>query len=336
MSLLLPRVASCLALTAIAAAAVGYGVIGSYPGSPTPPRAVVSVGCPVNRAQLAGHHFTPGAALPDLRCADLTGAILDGMDLSQQSLAGVHAERASFRHANLNQADLTGADLRGAVFDDAELTQAVLAGVDGRGASFRDANLIQAKAAGARLPEAQLASADLTQASLGGADLWEANLTGASLTQADLSDADLRGASLWWVDSIQASTWSTRIGAAESGVVQVPLLAAVVLLALMIFRTLRFLMRPSDYPQIRGTLRSLAVRLLVFAVGYALIALTAGMIIFDMAGLWITRPVPSLLVTGGVLLLAVVLQHLAPGLVLNTRMARRMGAGIDPPRPAMV
>jgi hypothetical protein len=295
MSWVPPRAASCLALIAIATALIWFGVLGSYPG-PTAPQAR-SVDCPASPSQLAGRHFAPGDVLPDLRCADLTGAVLDGMDLTQASLTGVHAQRASFQHVSLIQADLTGADLRGAVF----------------------------------------VHADLGQATLVGADLRNANLTWAGLIQANLNDADLRGASLWLANSIQATTWSTRIGPVEWGVVQVPALVAVVLLVLMIFRALRFLLGPpQDYPAIRKTLPDLALRLVSLAAGYLLTATVAGMMMFNLAGLWITRPVPSLVTTGGVFLLAVVLKHIAPGDSLEARIARRLGLVGDPPRPAML
>ncbi|MFB9180408.1 pentapeptide repeat-containing protein [Dactylosporangium sucinum] len=173
----------------LAAAAVLAAVL--LPVAPAAAEPPGKPACPETSPQLAGKHFQPGEEVGDVTCANLRGAVLDGVDLTQADFTGADLQGASLRGADLTQADLTGADLRGAHLDDADLTQADLSGSDARGASFR--------------------GADLGQADLVGADLREADFITASVIQADFTDADLRGAQTWWTLSIQAGVSGTKV-----------------------------------------------------------------------------------------------------------------------------
>lgn len=173
------------------------------------------VGCPDQVPNLAGKTVTSTKDLPShLRCANLRGAVLDGLDLSQADLQHIDAEGASFRHDDLTQADLDFADLRGAHFDRATLDQADLVQVDATGAFF---------------PHASLDQADLTDARLTGADL---NL--ATLVQTDLTRTDLRGASLWAAASVMAHGGGTRINLIQPGAVQLMWVLVIVALVFLV------------------------------------------------------------------------------------------------------
>lgn len=96
-----------------------------------------------------------------LSYADLPGAILHGIDLSEAILT----------HANLSRADLRGADLSWA-----DLSSANLEGADLRGAI---------------LTRADLSRANLKRANLRKADLSLVNLTGTQLSQAIMPDGQI-------------------------------------------------------------------------------------------------------------------------------------------------
>lgn len=115
------------------------------------------------------------------RKANLKGAILRELDLT---------------NICLSQADLTGADL-----SKANLTNAKLKGANLTGASLVEANLTIADLTRAKLNNADLSYADLTQADLSYAKLQDANLYESKLRntrffRADLTDAALRYADL--------------------------------------------------------------------------------------------------------------------------------------------
>ncbi|GII82640.1 hypothetical protein Ssi03_06300 [Sphaerisporangium siamense] len=195
--------------------------------------AVLGAPCkPGSGVKLRGKDFTEGAALPmNLRCADLTGAKLDEVDLTQKDLTGALLKNASLKEADLTQArleyaDLTGADLsdadlgqmhakqatfRGAVMTDAEagqaefphadLTGAIMARAELTQAEFTDATLIDADLNEATLGQVQARNADFTRAKmrevkLGQAKLQFAVFKGANLTEAEFTQAELRGADL--------------------------------------------------------------------------------------------------------------------------------------------
>ncbi|MFG2044114.1 pentapeptide repeat-containing protein [Dactylosporangium sp. NPDC048998] len=170
--------------------------------------------CPETRADVAGLHFTDTAELPDLTCADLHGAVFDGLDMAQVSFAGADAHGASFRHTRLIQATFTGADLRDADFGHADLGQADLNDIDARGARFGHAYLGQA---------------DLSHADLRGADLLD-----ASLVQADLTGADLRTARTFWTNSTQADLSGVRVDLTDPRNFQVGILALVAGLLILV------------------------------------------------------------------------------------------------------
>jgi uncharacterized protein YjbI with pentapeptide repeats len=225
---------------------------GAAPAGAEPPTR--GPACPETRAQLAGQTITTLKGLPDLTCADLHDAILDGVDLGQADLSGVDAHGASFRNADLVQATLTGANLRGAHFDGADLTQAELDTVDARDASFADA--------------------DLGQAELTGSDLRGADFSGASLIQTDFTKADLRGAQTVFAVAIQADASDAKVDILNPGTFQLPLLAVLIGVALLV-KAIIDVVRGRT-PGTRGLQRGLS-RLGVYAVANVMAWLIVGL-----------------------------------------------------------
>lgn len=172
---------------------VGATLFAAAPAQAAPVRAPAKV-CPAHPARLAGKHVHVGLTDHDvLTCADLRGAILDGLVLIQFDLRYADLTDASLVDTNLSQADLTGAKLGGAKFEGADLTQATLNDVTAVGTSFKKARLIQATIHAATLTDADLSGADLTQADLTGTDISGATLTGSSFGQATMTGVKKSG-----------------------------------------------------------------------------------------------------------------------------------------------
>ncbi|MEH6579116.1 MAG: pentapeptide repeat-containing protein [Amphritea sp.] len=163
--------------------------------------------------------------------AELSGAMLDGVDLSGALLAGANLCGASLKGADLSSAQLVHADLSGACLSHANLREAdlLLANFSGaslcaadlsgatpfrenpyvntrRGPKFKEADLTDAclfrtycfgsDFSGARMSGTNFSQAYLAKSKLKGADLAGNNLSGAVLANAVLAQTDLRQANL--------------------------------------------------------------------------------------------------------------------------------------------
>ena len=125
--------------------------------------------------------------------ADLSGAVLTGMNLI----------RADLRRANLRGVNLRGADLRGSDLSGADLT-----GADLTGADLTHANLTIANLSRTDLTSAKLDKANLIKTNLRGADLTAASFDGAHLDGIDLTQ--LLGNSVISTDNLQRKLQSSE------------------------------------------------------------------------------------------------------------------------------
>lgn len=80
----------------------------------------------------------------DLRSADLSGMVFDGLDLSWAKFGEANLTRCSFRNATLVGASFFGATLKDAVFDGADLEDADLDYAWLDGVSLKDAKVRKA------------------------------------------------------------------------------------------------------------------------------------------------------------------------------------------------
>ena len=125
--------------------------------------------------------------------ADLSGAVLTGMNLI----------RADLRRANLRGVNLRGAYLRGA-----DLSRADLSGADLTGADLTHANLTMANLSRTDLTSAKLDKAHLIKTNLRGADLTAASFDSAYLDGTDLTQ--LFGNSVVSTDNLQRKLQSSE------------------------------------------------------------------------------------------------------------------------------
>lgn len=154
------------------------------------------------------------------RHQNLTGAWLEGIDLSGANMENVCLYGAVLRFAhlertNLSRADLRFADLRGAVLDEAELQDALLEGCNLSGASIRKGVLRYANATGADLEGADLEEADLLSAHLMDVNLSRTNLKHMMGSMANFWKADLSNANLEQTDLIGANLSNTDFTGAD-------------------------------------------------------------------------------------------------------------------------
>jgi uncharacterized protein YjbI with pentapeptide repeats len=99
--------------------------------------------------------------------ADIKGAVLDGIVLSQAEIKGVYFNKASIKSSNLNRTVFTGCDFSGADLSDSLVNETDL--------SYTN------------LSRAKLKNMDLTSVNFEGADLTKANLRGSIINQQQLN-----------------------------------------------------------------------------------------------------------------------------------------------------
>lgn len=156
---------------------------------------------------------------------DLSGALLQGVDLSHLcfqfvSFVGADFRRAKLRKANMMRADIGLANLRGANLEFANLDSATLAEADLReasldGAELKNAVMLMANLKDASLRDANLKRAYMVDVNLEGADLTDAHLQGADLMKAYMRDVDLDGANLEQADLSNADLSESYLGNAN-------------------------------------------------------------------------------------------------------------------------
>jgi uncharacterized protein YjbI with pentapeptide repeats len=159
--------------------------------------------------------FKVSSVCPDLRDADLNGAILIVANLCKAALGGANLRLANLQGAHLDGTDLQLADLREAVLCGADFVEANLSGANLCRANLSKANLSFAKLGAADLQGANLSGANLGATDFGGANLSGAELTAAFLAQANLSGADLNGANLGGADLSGANLSGAKLGKAD-------------------------------------------------------------------------------------------------------------------------
>jgi uncharacterized protein YjbI with pentapeptide repeats len=124
---------------------------------------------PASFVLLGGYIIGPGV---NLTKADLASRNLDGLDISQATLADADLAKAQLSGTKLNSSDLVGADLKDAELANTDLSEADLTGdnLSGLAPTMSDFSY------------ASLKGVNFTDADLSGNTLTGANLTGATLT----------------------------------------------------------------------------------------------------------------------------------------------------------
>jgi uncharacterized protein YjbI with pentapeptide repeats len=138
-------------------------------------------------------------------------ARLEEANLREADLTQASLNDALLRGANLSKAKLRHAMLASAYFSGANLSEAVLQEADLSSACLIGANLTKANLTSTYLPEANLSEANLTKANLRGANLSEANLTKTNLTQANLSMANMNKARIIGANLTRATLTNCRV-----------------------------------------------------------------------------------------------------------------------------
>lgn len=134
----------------------------------------------------------------DMSGADLSFANLSKTDLTSVDLSGSQLTETYFHSAHMFDVDLSGAYLGGANLSYSYLSSADLSSADLIYADLSNTNLSEANLSDADLTYTELSGADLSNTNLVGANLSYSNFSGADLTNVDMSNSTLTG--LWAYD----------------------------------------------------------------------------------------------------------------------------------------
>lgn len=139
-----------------------------------------------------------------LNSLDLQGADFQSADLTRTQMSGINLRKASLALATMNGvqevaggADFTGADLHWASLEHGvRMALASFSNANMEGAHLNGARFLQTHFDGADLSRADLRDTRLARSSFRKTDPSFANLAAADLSDSDISGADLRGANL--------------------------------------------------------------------------------------------------------------------------------------------
>lgn len=196
----------------------------SDPKEPRPFGGLDLTGQVMNSLELTGANFL-GATLRDAQFdrANLSEAFLVDADLSNANLYNAFLRGANLARANFSGANLRDADLRStrslAVYGDDHVIlidpddEVVFVGAILDGATMQDASLIDADFTNATLNGVDMERADLSYSTLASATLHKAILRGVRLKRADLRTADLEGADLTGADLSEADLRGAKLSA---------------------------------------------------------------------------------------------------------------------------
>jgi uncharacterized protein YjbI with pentapeptide repeats len=171
----------------------------------------VLVGVDLSSAKLQGANLRYAY----LQGANLEDAKLQGTDLEHADLQGSKLGKSPFRGAIVKSIRLKDTDMRDIQLQGIDLEKAQLQGADLSGANLQGARLKYAQLQDAKLKKAQLQCSLLEHAKLQGADLQGAQLQGANLWRAQLQSANLRAAALQGADLTFASLRGTDLESAQ-------------------------------------------------------------------------------------------------------------------------
>lgn len=171
----------------------------------------VLVGVDLSSAKLQGANL--GYAY--LQGANLENANLQGTNLEHAHVQGVKLGKFPFQGAMVRSIQLQGTDLRRVQLQGLDLKKAHLQGSDLRNANFQGTDLESAHLQGADLRHANLRRANLEKAQLQGANLEAAALQGANLSSAFLRGANLESANLQGAHLVDATLVGTNLRNAQ-------------------------------------------------------------------------------------------------------------------------
>jgi len=127
---------------------------------------------------------------------DLSGANIEGLNLSKIDLSNSNLQDIDLTKCNLSESNFSSSNLSGAYLINANLYKSTFDGANLYNVKLNYAELYDASFKGASLIEADVSNANLEKADFSGAKLDNALLIDAKLTKTNFTEATLKGANL--------------------------------------------------------------------------------------------------------------------------------------------